>query len=121
MTEEKAEMLARELRGLLVGEQVILVEAYEWEGFVPKHVSLMIAANVSSVQEKQNYVLRIVLCVHPNAIYGALDNPVIDQKTILFSVVNETGQKIYRSLTLAREFRDDAEMVAWVSLKYALI
>lgn len=114
MNREQAELLTKELIELFKEEQVILVESREWEHFVPKHVSLEKAGAISLVQESQNHVLVI-------GIYNGLDNPIIYLKTILFTVVNGTGKKIYRSFTLAREWKDDQEMSRWIRLAYAFI
>lgn len=114
MTKEQAELLVNELDVLLKDEQVILVESREWEHFIPKHISLEKLGKISSIQEGQNHVLVI-------GTYVGLDNPVIYLKTISFMVINGTGQKIYRSFTLARDWKDNQETFRWVGLSYVFI
>ncbi|MBI2063689.1 MAG: hypothetical protein HYT65_01710 [Candidatus Yanofskybacteria bacterium] len=114
MNREQAEFLVSELTLLFKDEYVVLVESREWEHFIPMHVSLEKLDKISSIQEGQNHVLVI-------GTRAGLDNPIIDLKTILFTVINGTGKKIYRSFTLARDWKDDQEATRWIRLKYALI
>lgn len=114
MTKEQTVLLTKELGELFNGEQVVLVESREWEHFIPKHVSLEKVGAISSVQEGQNHVLVL-------GTYSGLDDPIFYLKTISFTVVNGTGKKIYRSFTLAREWKDDQEMSRWIRLAYAFL
>ena len=118
MTKEQATILTHDLSKLLDNELIILAEAREWEHFIPKHVYLEKVEKVSSIQGEQNHVL----CITCGAIgYSGLDNPVINFKTISFTVINGIGKKIYRSFTLAREWKDNQEMSCWIRLAHALI
>ena len=118
MTKEQTELLANELGVLFKDENVVLVESREWEHYVPKHVFCGKVSGISSTQEEQNHVLCIVF---GGTGYSGLDNPVLNFKTLLFTVVNGTGKKIYRSFTLAREWKDDREMAHWSRLQFALL
>lgn len=118
MRKDQAEFLANQLSESFNGEQIILVESREWEHFVPTHVSLGKVGKISSIQEGQNQVL---IMEFNGMGYEGLDNPVINQQTISFTVVNGTGQKIYRSFTLPEaKGLKILEMFRWIGLKFAL-
>lgn len=101
MTKELARTLAQALTEMLRDRPVIFVQAVEWESFVPKCVfaSSSGVSQIQLVSRGKNSTLLIVL---EGVKYKNLDNPVIRNQTIVFTVKCTNGQKIYTSFSLLK-------------------
>ena len=119
MIKKQAELLAKGLNELLVGENIILVTSYEWEDFFPKHVSTDI---IVTEIFPEHYMSGSTLSIKTGPVgFVELDDPVIDGRAVTFVTKREDGQKIFRSFVLAREWNDVHEMTRWIVLKHGLI
>ena len=122
MNRGQAELLAKELNILFMGERVVLVECLEFANFIPKVVTGNFIKDIRPVHgQGEESTLEIEMSDDVKTEFLELGHPVIEGRAVIFTTANNKGQKIYRAFALERDSRDEKELHRWIFLKHAII